>query len=294
MSSERLTRERLAADLRQIGIREGDTVLVRGSLKPVGHITGGAQAVVGALIDAVGTKGNIMSLAFTGSAFIRRADAAKAFTLATPTYAGALPQAMRQWPGAVRSAHRTCSYVAIGPDASELLRGHDAAAGAYDPVRLLVQRQAVGLLIGCVDSSPGFTTAHLAEVELGLHRRMIAPWANSTWYVDQDGQLRLFRRRDHGLCSIGFRNFYGPYVNAGILRSGFVGQAYSITAPLHRSHAIEKELLQRNPRFSICGEADCLICNARRWDRIHHLPLYAARRMMRRLAGKRARDGGAP
>lgn len=291
MKAERIDAARIANDLRgNLGISDGTIALVRGSLKPVGRITGGAESVVRGLLDAVGPEGTIVSLAFTGSAFLRKADPAKAFTLETPTYAGALPQAMLDWPGAVRSSHPTCSYVAIGPAAEELMAGHDAHAGAYDPIKKLVARQAVGLLIGCVESSPGFTTAHLSEVELGLHRRMIAPWANSTWYVDADGQLKLFRRKDYGLCSIGFRNFYGPYVSAGILRSGFVGSAYSIAAPLARTYEIDKALLTRDPRFAICGEKTCLICNARRWDRLHHLPAFAARRIGKALFAKKPED----
>ena len=284
----RLTRAELATQLAAMGLRAGDIALVRASLKPIGRIEGGSNALIGALLDILGPEGTLVSLAFTDSYFARRADPDKPFTAATPTYAGALPQGMLAWPGALRSSHPTCSYVAIGRHAAALVEGHDAYAGAYEPVRKMIEYGAKGLLIGCVGSSPGFTSAHLAECDLGLHRRVIAPWLTSVYFINPRGKLDLFRRRDFGLCSISFRKFYGPYVNDGILTTGRIGQAYSASVPLAASYQIERKILGENPRFTICGEPDCVMCNLRRWDQLHKVPSFVFRKLRSRLLGDRA------
>jgi aminoglycoside N3'-acetyltransferase len=283
-----ISRERIAEDLRGLGIAEGDTVLIRGALGQIGRIAGGARTVIDALLDAVGAGGTIVSLAFTETAFIRKPDPNKPFTADTPTYAGALPKAMLAHAGARRSAHPNCSFVAIGANADDIVRGHDADAGAYDPVRTLMTLKAKGVLIGCVSASPGFTTAHLAETDLGLFRRVILPKLNTIYYRGVNGGLKLFKRVDHGLCSQGFSRFYEHYVKEGILSSGHVGSAYSIVVPLAEAYTIEHRLLSADPQFAICDNPDCVMCNVRRWDRIHHTPLWMARRLRRKLKAIRS------
>jgi aminoglycoside N3'-acetyltransferase len=275
------TRAAIADDIRRLGVAEGDVVLVRAALGAVGRVSGGAKAVVDGLLDAVGPAGTIVSLAFTETAFIRKPDPAKPFTENSPTYAGALPKAMLAHEGRFRSQHPSCSFVAIGARAREIVDGHGPEAGAYEPVRTMMAMGSKGILIGCVDASPGFTTAHLAEADLRLFRRVIFPWLNKVYYVDQDQSVKLFTRMDHGLCSQGFRNFYSHYVRKGLLRSGLVGDAYSIAVPLTEAYQIERALLSENPKFAICGDPRCVMCNARRWDRVHRIPGWILRRFTR-------------
>ena len=287
--STSISRESIAADLRKFGLKNGDMVLVRGALSAIGRVQGGAEAVVSALTDVVGASGTVVSLAFTATSFLRKPSPEKAFTLESPTYAGALPSAMLAHPGARRSAHPTCSFVAIGRHADALTEGHDAAARAYEPVRAMIAHGAIGLLVGCVAASPGFTTAHLAEADLGLHKRVIFPWLNSIYYRTEAGALKLFRRPDPGLCSMGFSRFYEHYVREGILSTGFVGGAYTIAVPLASAYHVEYGLLSDDPKFAICDDVACATCNGRRWDRLHHAPALIMRRVIRRIL-TRARD----
>lgn len=278
-----LSRDDLVRDLRSLGVADGDVVLVRGALGQVGRVQGGARTVVDALLDVVGDRGTLVSLAFTETAFICKPDPAKPFTVDSPTYAGALPKAMLAHPAMRRSRHPNCSFVAIGRHADAVVRDHGARSGAYEPVRRLMELGGKGILLGCVESSPGFTTAHLVESDLGLHRRVVLPRLNSVYYEDEDGRVRLFVRTDHGLCSNGFSRFYEHYVEKGVLRSGHVGSAYSIMVPLAEAFAIEHRLLSRDPRFAICDDRDCVMCNVRRWDRIHRAPGWLARRALKRF-----------
>ena len=177
-----------------------------------------------------------------------------------------------------------CSYVAIGRMAEELTRDHDENSPAYEPIRKVIQANGKNVLVGCVDSSPGFTTAHLAEFDLGYTKALpILPRLVSTYFVNPQGEIRLFRRKDLGLCSNSFYKFYALYVKCGILATGRIGEAYSILAPAQKCYEIELETLRGDRRFNLCGSKDCRMCNAGRWDRLHHAPSFIGRKLLRML-----------
>ena len=274
-----ITSESIRRDLTNLGIASGDVVLVRAGLSAVGRVVDGD--LLGALLDVVGAEGTVASLAFTAGGFAWQASTIPPYTATTKSYAGALPNAMLAHPRAHRSLHPQCSFVAIGRHARDLTDSHGPCAGAYEPVRKLIALKGKMLVAGCVASSPGFTTTHLAEVDLGLHRRRVAPWIFISRYIDEQGRVRIFRRKDPGLCSNSFWRFYAAYVNSGILSAGRIGNAYSICAPAAECYAIERDILSRNARFGICDSKDCLTCNLLRWDCIHRWPGYLLRRALR-------------
>lgn len=279
----RMGSDDLIVSFREMGIAEGDTVLIRAGLGAVGRIDGGARTFIEALLSAVGPEGTIMSLAFTDTAFIRKPDPENRFHAKKKSYAGALPNAMIEYEGAQRSLHPMCSYVAIGKHAQLLTQGHGPDSPAYEPIRTLIELKGKCMLVGCVQSSPGFTTTHLAEIDLGLSKRVIFPWLNSTYYEDERGQLRIFRRHDPGMCSSSFYKMYAHYVAHGLLRTGMIGAAYSIIGPAAECYQVERNVLQANPKFTICDSPTCIACNALRWDRLHRIPMFAFNTLKKRL-----------
>ncbi len=56
----------LVADLRSLEVTAGMTVMVHSSLSRLGYVAGGAQAVVNALLEGVGTDGTIMMPTHSG------------------------------------------------------------------------------------------------------------------------------------------------------------------------------------------------------------------------------------
>ena len=57
--------KQLVSDLLNIGIGAGDTVVVHSSMKSMGYVEGGAECVIAALADVVGTEGTLMFPTFT-------------------------------------------------------------------------------------------------------------------------------------------------------------------------------------------------------------------------------------
>jgi len=270
----------------KMNICAGDTILIRASLGAVGRINGGAETFINALLKTVGVNGTIVSLAFTDGSFIRKPKIENAFDLEKKSYAGALPNAMIRRADAFRSRHPMCSYVAIGKFAGEITKNHDENSHAYEPIRKIIGLNGKSILIGCVDSSPGFTTTHLAETDLGLLSLSVFPKLRSTYYKTQNNEIKLFRRTDPGLCSNSFYKLYALYVKNKILITGFVGDAYSIIAPAKDCYEIDYAALKKNHKMNICESNMCYTCNAGRWDRIHHAPGYFLRLISKKLRNK--------
>src|SRR5262249_32264089 len=124
------TTDSLARDLRALGLGGGDVVVVHSSLTALGWVSGGAQAAVQALLDAVAPAGPIVVPAQSGGlsdpaewrnppvpeAWLDTVrDSMPAYDPArTPTRGmGAIPELLRTWPGAIRSAHPHVSFAAI-------------------------------------------------------------------------------------------------------------------------------------------------------------------------------------
>src|SRR5438876_5237741 len=64
-----IARDEIARDLRALGLRAGDSVLVHSALSRIGFVQGGAPAVVDAFLDVLGPEGTLAvpAFPFTGS-----------------------------------------------------------------------------------------------------------------------------------------------------------------------------------------------------------------------------------
>jgi aminoglycoside 3-N-acetyltransferase len=51
-----VSQSQIAKDLRQLGIKSGDVLMVHSSLSKIGIVDGGADAVIDALIDVIGRR----------------------------------------------------------------------------------------------------------------------------------------------------------------------------------------------------------------------------------------------
>ncbi len=174
-------RQDITDALRNAGLGSGDPVIVHTSLKKIGYVCGGAQAVIEALIEAVGEEGTILMPTQswknldpeTGvhwdadeADWDKIRDNWPAYDKAiTPTNTmGAVAEMFRSWPGAVRSGHPARSVAAWGKNASYLTENHDLSDifGDNSPIGKLYELDGKVLLIG-VDHDKN-TSIHLADV----------------------------------------------------------------------------------------------------------------------------------
>ena len=158
-------RSGLARDLEELGLRVGGVVMVHCRLSALGHVVGGAETVVRALLDALGPEGTL--LAYTGWQDAPPDDiedldgeARRAYLEEQPAYDprvapsrrdhGRVPEALRTWSGAHHSGHPEAGVAAVGPLAGEIIASHpyDDAYGAGTPYAGLVELGGQVVMLG--------------------------------------------------------------------------------------------------------------------------------------------------
>jgi aminoglycoside N3'-acetyltransferase len=265
----------LCEQLHDLGLREGDTALVRVDFGKMGRLARpGDHTLVRALLDVLGASGTLLALTHSPTQwlFSRRRD--YVFDRQTaPCTSGRFATTVLHWPGAVRSSHPTCSMTAIGPRAGELLADHDHRSTCCAPIRQLIETNAWMVLLGCTESSPGFTTVHFVYEEIGLASKSLLSGLLGCYYQSDEG-VRWFRQRDIPGCSLGFHHFYPLYQQHGILRVGPIGsgEAYAIRAA--DAHAVDLAAVRADPRFSLCDNPDCMSCRGTRLYNLRDMPRY--------------------
>ena len=161
-----VTRADIVRDLRSLGVRSGDNVLVHSAMSHIGYVEGGAPAVVGACQDVLGPDGTLAvpTFPFNGSmlSYVRSDPDFDVDT--TPSKMGAITEAARQAPGAVRSLEPTHPVAAVGAQAGFLTEDHINGQGSCDEHSPLYRLTLVGgwvLMLG-VDYR-NCTLLHAAE-----------------------------------------------------------------------------------------------------------------------------------
>lgn len=173
-----ITRSELATDLRELGIRSGDAIMLHASVKAIGWIVGGPDVVVQALLDVLGQEGTLMMyVAWEEDAPCNLARLPKqwqeAYLKECPPFDPArsranrgwsiLTEYLRTWPGARRSGNPEASCVAVGKEAERLTENHPLqyGYGRGSPLAKLCELGGRVLLLGAPFGS--ITILHYAE-----------------------------------------------------------------------------------------------------------------------------------
>jgi len=251
------TRASLSADLTALGLHAGDTVIVHSSLRAVGWVPGGRVAVVQALLDVLGPAGTLVVPTQTmGNSDPKHWEHPPVPTEWWPVIRehmpaydpavwpsrgiGALAEAVRTWPGAVRSNHPQASFAAVGPRAAELMATHelDSHLGEASPLAALERVGAQVLLLGV--SYDVCTTFHLAEY------RVPSPKMEHGCAMFTEHGREWVTYTDVATNSDDFDKLGAAYEPTATLHRGRVGAADSRLFPAAEAIAFAVEWLRAN------------------------------------------------
>lgn len=240
-----MTTDDLVRDLRALGVSPGMGVIVHPSLKSLGEVEGGPDAVIAALQEVLTPAGTLLMPSFNHGFIYEEGEDVAYDPRTTPTVNGAIPDRFWRMDGVLRSLHPTHPFAAWGRHAARYVEGHHRtlALGPDSPVGRLRRDGGFALFLG-VDYRAN-TFHHAVETALG------APCLGNR---TEEHPMRLpdgrtvrartwsYRERP---CPIDDGNGYAAEMRAsGAERRGPAGCAEAILLPLEAAERVIAGLLR--------------------------------------------------
>ena len=243
-SEECFSRADLVRGLRAMGITPGDTLFIHSSLRSIGYVEGGAETVIAALQEAVGSEGTLLIPTYYMPGGTIHGTCALTDYVFDPrrhgTHMGRIPELFLKTKGIYRSIHPTHSVSAWGRHARYLTEAHHRAPSVFGEgspwQRFLDISDAKVLGLG-ISMGP-VTFYHVLEDSLG-ERFPLRIWQDKVYQlpcVDEYGApchvpVRPFdpevvkRRIDHPERGDLRDYFWHDFQTRGLLAQGQVGSA---------------------------------------------------------------------
>ena len=218
-----MMKDKITADLKHIGITDGDVLMVHSSFKSLGVNNISPNDIVDILINSVGKSGTLLMPALSGAKTPKGHHDNKM----TPSNIGVIPEAFRLTSGVRRSLHPTHSVCAIGRLAEELLGEHEkdrTPCGVYSPFRKILFINAKILMLGCT-LKPN-TIMHAVEECIGTPYLLGEEMEYSI--TDPHGNKSIKIYRNHDFTGVSQRyDRLGGLINSVSLRKGMILKAES-------------------------------------------------------------------
>jgi aminoglycoside 3-N-acetyltransferase len=227
-----ITKKSISDCLDQLGIKEGDIVMLHSSLSSIGFVEGGAKTVIDAFLDAVGQSGTLAMPSFPVVGF--NLDYLKADPLFniknTPSKMGAITEAFRTMENVERSFHPTDPVCALGPKAEYLTKDHYGQLTPYNsqsPFYRLCEQNAKIIMLGV--NLDTLTNLHTLEDAVENFKFPVYyPKVFECRMVDENGKSSLMKTKCHDPEWSKKRkcNDLKPlFIQGGFLREGKLGNA---------------------------------------------------------------------
>jgi Aminoglycoside N3''-acetyltransferase len=252
-----INKDEIVFSLELMDVDKGDILLVHSALSSIGYVEGGSDAVIDALLDAVGSEGTIVMSTLTG--WSEAFDARN-----TPSAVGIISEKFRQCKNAYRSLHPVHSVAAIGKYAEYITSDHEkceTGCGYGTPYMKIKELGGKVLLLG-VDMDRNTVMHTLEEIINACYLRTLDIPAPTyiEGYEEKTFTLKKFPP--------GHRDFIGitPLLRRkDVITEGRIGNAVVKVMKMQDLFNIALEALKENPLLFICHNQNCNSCH---WSRL--------------------------
>lgn len=257
----------MAGDLKKIGLQHGDCVILHSSYKSLGLKNNTPSDVIHTLIHALSPDGTLMMPTFTYSySGIWDIEPFNVDTTAGKS-TGILTEILRKFPGAVRSAHPTCSVAVIGKNAELITndKEHASPFGRGSSYEVAFNLDAKILLMGVGNNCNSML--HYAEVVANLPYNDIPfrGFWRKTAIVEKDGEIiEVALANEFPACSANFNVVDAYFKEKGIPTYGKILCADSMFMDAQEMIAAVVERLHKEPAWFLCNHSACEPCTLRK------------------------------
>lgn len=230
-----ISKEKLVVDLKKIGIKEGDSVLVHSSLSKIGFVEGGSKTVVDALFDVIGKNGTLLFPTFPAAGRNKtHLEEHPYFDIRnTPSQMGSITEYFRKLDGVHRSFHPTDSVCAKGPLAEFYTNTHYGQLTPYNefsPFRKLCEKGGKILMLGTTLNG-ACVNLHTLEDAVDFKHPVYDPQLFDIKMIDAEGNETIMKTKVHNPECSAKRNcdaLKPEFLKQGVLVDGMIGEAKSM------------------------------------------------------------------
>ncbi len=232
-SGDVVRKDRLIDDLKNLGIQQGDSVLVHCSMSRIGYMENGPRTLIDALKEVVGINGNILMPSSPNPSlqleYVRNQNFFDVNQ--SPSALGAVSEAFRKMEGVKRSLSPTEPVCALGPRADWFVEGHFGEETPYtlnSPFARLTEVNGKILYIGVTLDNAG-TSLHLLEDAVTDFKFPVYHHEHFIMQIrDESGEIHKVRIKVHNPVFSAKRKcdqLIPMFVEQGVVQFGQIGKA---------------------------------------------------------------------
>lgn len=226
------SKQKLIDDLKTIGLKSGDSVLVHSSLSKIGFVDGGAKTVIEALFEVIGKDGTLLFPTFPAKGKNKTHLEEQPFfdIKNTPSQMGSITEYFRKLDNVFRSFHPTDSVSACGPLAEYYTNSHFGQLTPYNensPFRKLCSKNGKILMLGTTLNG-ACTNLHTLEDAVDFKFPVYDEKIFEVKMTDEKGVEHTMKTKVHNPEYSVKRNcdaLKPIFINEKVLVDGFVGEA---------------------------------------------------------------------
>ncbi|WP_415890267.1 AAC(3) family N-acetyltransferase [Neptuniibacter sp. SY11_33] len=263
-----ITKEKIIKQLKELGVKEGDTLFVAADLMRVGYFNSNADQTLKDWVEIfdvlLGEKGTIVVPTYSPSylRFVQKYDFV--FTADTPSNSGSLAKAYLNFcPGAIRGKHPTNSCTSNGFHSQVISAFDGPEYPKYMPYEKVVELGGKNLMLGIVDERNSPFTYHHVQEKLGHTTSHPFSGLLETTYIDENGKKKKYIQRQLGGCTGGVHKAWGYHLAKNAVKFGQVGRSVSALVNAQKSTEILTKLMKETPHLMKCDNRSCISCYGR-------------------------------
>lgn len=252
-----MTKRDIKQGLRDLGLGEGDVVLVHSDLRTLAPARVlksmpdyGMPVLIEAMRETIGDEGTLVMPTFTWDSFHDK-DTVVFDVANTPSEVGSITEFFRKMPGVIRSRHVCHSVAAVGRYAPDVMGDgvHPfAEGGTFDQ---LLRLDSWNLFLGV--SFEVCTALHAVEESMQVPYRFYRDFRGSIVRLPDGTEIpskAVEFLRKPGYESH-FEKMEAIFAREGILKIGRVVRARTINARIRDIFTVTRRLLEKNPYFLV-------------------------------------------
>lgn len=255
---QELSKKQLLEAFANFGIENGDNLIIHSSYRAIGKVAKGPLTVIEALLEVIGSSGNLMLPTFNygnpgQENFFDPAE--------TPCLTGIISELGRKHPKAIRSLHPSHSVAVIGPDGEELIADHlkVRAIGINSPIDRLAKKNGKVILLGVGHIAN--STIHIAEEYAGIPKGHF--WGEPLTFKIRmpNGKIIEHSTDTSSSCSLAFGCAELPLRRAGKINDYKIGICPVQIMSGQSIIEVITELLTDEPGIMKCNDYACKCCH---------------------------------